>query len=235
MTQRRLKPREQGDLGELSAMEWLASQGATLAIPAFHSPDWDLIAELDSRLLRVQVKTSICRPRSDRWGVQIETRGGNQSWNGIVKYLDSSRCDYLFVLVGDGRRWFIPALALESRSGLTLGGPKYSEFEVEPGPPILPRLASRIEASPRGSAGAGEPGRTVNPVAKPEWVRVPPPPSPPQGPSARTRVSRNHQITIPLGPFRGAGLRVGQAIRVTAGGDGHLRLDRIEMPPSAPE
>jgi len=37
---------------------------------------------------------------------------------------------------------FIPALAVESRSGLTLGGPKYSEFEVEPGRPILPRPAS---------------------------------------------------------------------------------------------
>jgi len=47
--------------------------------------------------------------------------------------------------------------------------------------------------------------------------------------SARTRVSKNHQITIPLGPFRGAALQVGQAIRVTATGDGQLHLDRIEM------
>jgi Holliday junction resolvase-like predicted endonuclease len=236
----RLKPREQGDLGELSAMEWLAGRGARLFIPVFHSPDIDLIAELDDQLLRIQVKTCVCRDRPGRWSVHIATRGGNQSWNGIVKYLDSSRCDYLFVLVGDGRRWFIPAQALEGRSGLSLGGPKYSEFEVEPGNPIIPPRASTIAASPRGSAGAGEPGRTVNSVAKPEWVRIPPPPSPsvrselPAGPSARTRVSRNHQITIPLGPFRGAGLRVGEAIRVTADGDGQLRLDRIEMPADNP-
>ena len=43
----RLKPREQGDLGELSAMEWLASQGAKIYISVFHSPDVDLIAELE--------------------------------------------------------------------------------------------------------------------------------------------------------------------------------------------
>src|SRR4051794_26516324 len=92
MATARLKPREQGDLGEASAMEWLVSQGATIAMPVFHSPDWDLIAELDGKLLRVQVKTCVCRPRSDRWSVHIATRGGNQSWNGIVKYLDSSRC-----------------------------------------------------------------------------------------------------------------------------------------------
>jgi hypothetical protein len=118
-------------------MEWLASQGATIAIPVFHSPNWDLIAELEGRPLRVQVKTCINNPSPGRWAVQLSTRGGNQSWNGVIKYLDSSRCDYVFVLVGDGRRWFIPTDALECRSGLTLGGPKYSGFEIEPGRPIL--------------------------------------------------------------------------------------------------
>ena len=161
----RLKPREQGDLGELSAIEWLVGQRATIALPAFHSPDWDLIAEFGGELLRVQVKTCVNKPRADRWGVHIATRGGNQSWNGTVKYLDSSRCDYLFVLVGDGRRWFIPAHALEGRSGLSLGGPKYSEFEVERGRPIVPPATSTIATPLRGSAGVGEPGRTVNSVA----------------------------------------------------------------------
>ena len=59
-----LTPREQGDFGELSAMQWLASQGASVALPVGHSPDWDLIAELDGRLLRVQVKTCIASTRA---------------------------------------------------------------------------------------------------------------------------------------------------------------------------
>jgi hypothetical protein len=202
-------------------------------VPVFHSPDWDVIAELNGEVLRVQVKTCVNRPRPDRWGVHIATRGGNQSWNGVVKYLDNSRCDYLFVLVGDGRRWFIPAHALEGSSGLSLGGPKYSEFEVERGRPIVAGGGSTIPASPRGSAGVGEPGRTVNSVAKPERVRIPPPPSSPRPEpvicSARTRISKNHQVTIPLGPFRAAGLEVGDAIRVSAVGDA-LMLDRVEAP-----
>ena len=57
----RLKPRQQGDIGELSAMDWLAAQGAHLYIPVGHSPDIDLIAELDGRLIRVEVKTSTHR------------------------------------------------------------------------------------------------------------------------------------------------------------------------------
>jgi hypothetical protein len=36
------------------------------------------------------------------------TRGGNQSWNGLVKCFSASRCGFLFVLVADGRRWFHP-------------------------------------------------------------------------------------------------------------------------------
>ena len=53
-----------------------------------------------------------------------------------MKLLDPSRFDYLFVLVGDGRRWFIPAGRVEGGTALCLGGPKYGEFEVERGDPI---------------------------------------------------------------------------------------------------
>jgi hypothetical protein len=125
VTTPRLKPREQGDLGELSAMEWLASKGAKIFIPVFHSPDVDIVAGLRGRLHRIEVKTCT-HERDGRWGVLISTRGGNQSWNGVVKYFDPERCDFLFVHVGDGRRWFIPTNVLDCTSGLTLGGPKYS-------------------------------------------------------------------------------------------------------------
>ena len=152
-----MKPHEQGDFGELSAMHWLAKVGAKIWLPVGHSPDCDVIADLDGQLLRVQVKTSTCR-RKGRWEVTLCTRGGNQSWNGISKRLDPSRCDYLFVLVGDGRRWFIPSYALGGRSHIVLGGPKYSEFEVAPGDPIPARAplgpGSRIEQPLRGDARA---------------------------------------------------------------------------------
>ena len=116
-------------------MQWLAWQGASVAVPVFNNRHWDLMAELDGRPIRVQVKTSRCVGKS-RWAVTLATRGGNQSWSGLTKYLDPSRFDYLFVLVGDGRRWFIPADRVEGGRGLTLGGPKYAEFEVERGEPI---------------------------------------------------------------------------------------------------
>ncbi len=102
-----MNPRQQGDLGEASGIEWLTRWGAGVYFPLFHSPGIDLIAETEDRLLRVQVKTSTYWNKQ-RWQVNLKTCGGNQSWNGIVKFLEPTRCDWVFVLVADGRRWFIP-------------------------------------------------------------------------------------------------------------------------------
>lgn len=76
------------------------------------------------------MKTSTVARRG-RWEVAICTRGGNQSWNGIVKKLTAQRYDYLFVLVSDGRAWFIPSTEVGGQSALLLGGPKYAKFEVD--------------------------------------------------------------------------------------------------------
>lgn len=126
---------EQGDLGELSAASWFAVQGVSIAFPFGRNPDWDLAVELVSTLVRVQVKTSTCWHKG-RWSVTLCTRGGNRSWGGVVKRFSASRCDYLFVHVGDGRRWLIPSDKVEGGSGLLLGGPKYAMFEVDRGDPL---------------------------------------------------------------------------------------------------
>ncbi|MDQ5833596.1 MAG: group I intron-associated PD-(D/E)XK endonuclease, partial [Actinomycetota bacterium] len=141
MRERLINRSRQGDLGEASAIDWLTRQGATVSAPLGHSPDYDVVAEIGGRLIRVQVKTSVCRTATpeghERWTVVIRTNGGNQSWTGITKRFEHTKVDALFVLVGDGRRWFIPASAIESTGALALAGPKYSEFEVERDRPIV--------------------------------------------------------------------------------------------------
>jgi len=116
-------------------MEWLASKGYAVYYPIGHSPDCDVVVNDGHALRRVQVKTTR-RYYNRRWNVMICTRGGNQSWNGLVKRFSPARCDWLFVLVADGRRWFIPAAAIEGGTCVVLGGPKYAEFEVEAGRPF---------------------------------------------------------------------------------------------------
>ena len=131
MELRQANPRRQGDIGEAYAIKWLAQAGYRIYIPFGHSPDTDLIAESDDGLFRIQVKTCTSW-RKDRFEVSVCTNGGNQSWSGKVKLWESDRCDFLFVLVADGRQWFIPADAVKGTTKICLGGPKYSEFEVAP-------------------------------------------------------------------------------------------------------
>jgi hypothetical protein len=149
-----LPPREQGDYGERAALYWLVAQGAHVSIPFGHSSHYDLIADFDGRLARVQVKTSACRYKR-RWAVTVCTRGGNRSWSGLVKTLDLARFDYLFVLVADGRQWFIPAERVQGGSAIHLGGPKYSEFEVERGDPIpqTPTVRAPLQSAPATTRG----------------------------------------------------------------------------------
>ena len=128
-------PRRQGDLGELSAMEWLASVGAALYVPIGHSPDIDVVASFEGRLVRVQVKTCGLFVRG-RWHVSLVTRGGNRSWSGIVKHFSPERADFLFVHVADGRRRFVPATEVGGGTAILLGGPKYAAYEIEPGRPF---------------------------------------------------------------------------------------------------
>jgi PD-(D/E)XK nuclease superfamily protein len=139
MQLRQANPRTQGDLGELAAMEWLGRNGYNVWAPLFHSRDVDLIAPRGAAVLRVQVKTSTALVRENVYMVSICTSGGNQSWNRVVKKLDPSLIDYLFVLVASGRRWFIPAAAIVTGRAISLGGPKYAEYEVEGWAALAPR------------------------------------------------------------------------------------------------
>ena len=134
-------PRWQGDQGERSAITWFLEQDIPVFAPIGHSPDVDLVALRGREVSRVQCKTTT-QFRNGRWEVTVCTRGGNRSWNGTVKLLDPASYDQLFVLVADGRRWLIPSGAVGGGAGIRLGGPKYSEYEIESGRPIRERRLS---------------------------------------------------------------------------------------------
>jgi PD-(D/E)XK endonuclease len=250
--ERLINRRQQGDLGEASAIEWLASLGATVLIPLGHSPDFDLVADAGGRLLRIQVKSSTQRVRTanghPRSVVALVTSGGNRSWNGVSKRLDPSRFDYLFALTGDGRRWFIPSTALEARNAISLGGPKYSEFEIDPGRPIErlvygepPVLES---ATPAGEYPRGQRTAAVNRQAQPSQVRLLPPPFRPRpgfqpskydrkaGRAGEAVLNQKRRVTLPRQACNEAGLQDGDRMRVRSDGDGRLVIERIEPPPA---
>jgi hypothetical protein len=55
--------------------KWLGWKGYPVWIPFGHSPNVDLVAEIDERLVRIQVKTSTVRYKRG-YAVTLCTRGG---------------------------------------------------------------------------------------------------------------------------------------------------------------
>jgi PD-(D/E)XK endonuclease len=141
-------PRGQGERGEQLAALWFESHGLSVFVPFLHNPrDFDFIVDWGESVKRIQVKTST-QFRKGRWDVTLCTRGGNRSWSGLVKHLDPTRYEYLFVIVADGRQWLIPSAEVEGGCGIRLGGPKYEQYELEPGQPLLQNPAPLDSAPP---------------------------------------------------------------------------------------
>ncbi len=152
-----------------------------------------------------------------------------------MKRFDATGTDYLFVLLGDGRRWFIPARVVEAGTSIQLGGPKYSEHEIEGGRAIGGLVygseTSSLESpTAPGEYRSGQTGCAVNALAQPSQVRILSPPSRPAR-AAQTRVWGKRRITIPLRAFDGAQLALGDRLRASADGPGRVILERIEPSP----
>ena len=245
--ERLINRRQQGDLGEASAIEWLTRQGATVFIPFGHSPDVDLVIELRGRVFRIQVKTSTFsdRPQSDveRYSVLLATNGGNQSWSGVAKKFDPSRFDFLFVLSGEGRRWLIPSAAIEAETSITVGGPKYAEFEIEPSQGIR-HLIYADEAPLESGETQGEypRGQRMAAVNGPALAFAgSTPASPIKPPIKRSRyerklgqnslavINQKRRVTLPQAPFFAAGLQNGDRVRVRSEGFGRVVLERADL------
>ena len=245
---RLINRRQQGDLGEASAIEWFTRLGATVLVPLGHSPDYDLVADLDGQLIRVQVKTSTQFTQTPdghiRRVVSLRTCGGNQSWTGIAKEIDSARVDVVFALTGDGRRWAIPSDCLGARSSIHLGGANYSEFEIDPSPAIDHLVYG--ERPPLNSAPAsgeyprGQRTAAVNRQALPSQVRLLPPPLPSRpsgfrhtryerrsGRRGLTTINAKRKVTLPQQAVIEAGLDVGDRLRVHSYGYGRVVLERV--------
>ena len=176
-------PRGQGERGEQLAAPWFESHGVTVFVPFLHNPrDFDFIVEWGDGVHRIQVKTST-QFRKGRWDVAVCTTRRQPQLERTRQRLDPTRYEYLFVVVGDGRQWLIPLAEVTAELGSGSGGPKYGEYEIEPGQPLLQNAAPLDSAPPWRDSRAVKGDATVNALAQPSQVRILLPPLGPTGPS----------------------------------------------------
>lgn len=251
--ERIINRRQQGDLGEASAIDWFTRRGAIVSTPLGHSPDYDLVVGLEGELHRVQVKTSTQEATTPdghtRYPVMLATNGGNQSWNRRIKRFDPSRFDLLFVLLGCGRRWLLPAGGIEANNVVRLGGRKYSEFEIEPVDPIAELVHAPSDGSLNSPRRGGVSKRSTDGDCKSSGYAfagsnpassIHPPAFDPVrferslGRCGQTVISRKRLVTVPKQPAAEAGLRPGDRIRVRSDGPGRLLFERIDEAGATP-
>lgn len=140
----------------------------------------------------------------------------------------------------------IPSDCLEARNSIRLGGAKYSEYEIDPAPPIDQLVYG--ERRPLNSIPAlgeyprGQRTAAVNGQALPSQVRLLPPPLPRResrfkrtkyerklGRCGQTTINEKRKVTIPQQAVLEAGLDVGDRLRVRGHGYGRIVLERIGL------
>ena len=119
--------KDQGNIGEAAAILYFTKIGAKVSKPLFENTPYDLVVDIGGNLKRVQVKTSSSLNKYDNYVLELRTKGGNKSWNCVVKLADSSGCDLLFAYCENGDMYLIPVEEFDGQGRITLGH-KYEKF-----------------------------------------------------------------------------------------------------------
>lgn len=118
----------QGNIGEAAAILHFARLEYIVSKPLFENTPYDLLIDDGAGIQRVQVKTTSSL-RNSNYRVELRTKGGNTSWNGVVKCVTSSQCDLLFVYCEDGTQYLIPVDLIDGQTMVTLS-PSYAVYKI---------------------------------------------------------------------------------------------------------
>ena len=120
----------QGNIGLGKAIEYFTSKCIPVSLPLNDTQSYDLIADFNGKLQRVQVKTTrYTETEGKSYAVQLRNCGGNKTGKARAILFDNTSCDYLFVYTGANKMYLIPAQDIDAKNTITVGI-KYTEYEV---------------------------------------------------------------------------------------------------------
>lgn len=120
----------QGNIGLGKAIEYFTSNQIPISIPLNDTQSYDLIADFNGKLQRVQVKTSRFSTTDGKsYTVQLRNCGGNRTGKARVVKFDNTKCDYLFIYTGDDKSYLIPTCEIKCKNSIKVGL-KYIKYEV---------------------------------------------------------------------------------------------------------
>lgn len=120
----------QGNIGLGEAIAYFLRQGITVSVPINDSQDYDLVADIDGLLSKVQVKTTRSKSEYEIYKVNLRNTGGS-SGKVNSRLCESTNIDYIFILTEQGIKYLIPFIDIENNTNSINLGIKWEEFIVQ--------------------------------------------------------------------------------------------------------
>lgn len=120
----------QGNMGLGKAIEYFTSNQIPIAIPLNDTQPYDLIADFNGGLQRIQVKTTRYSDNNGKtYKVQLRNCGGNKTGKARAVLFNNKTCDYLFVYTAAEKIYLIPSKEIKVVNSMSIGK-KYDKYEV---------------------------------------------------------------------------------------------------------
>lgn len=120
----------QGNMGLGKAIEYFTSNQIPISIPLNDTQPYDLIADMNGKLYKIQVKTTRHTSNNGKsYEVQLRNTGGNRTGSTRIVLFDNSLCDYVFVYTAAEKCYLIPSNVISAKHSICVGV-DYKEYEV---------------------------------------------------------------------------------------------------------
>jgi hypothetical protein len=112
-----MNTKQQGAIGVAKAIAYYTGLGYAVFIPVSDVSRYDLVVDDGNGPKRIEVKSTV----QMQGRVQLRTLGGNQSWNGVVKFISPDDCDEVFCYnINTGTHKIFTATELAGRTTVTV-------------------------------------------------------------------------------------------------------------------
>jgi len=125
-----MKPKQKGDLAVAEAIHYYMTNGYEVCLPIGDKRPYDLIAEFEGKMQRVQIKYAGFYNAVGKHKVALRITDGNQSRHTAQIYNDED-FDTLFVYTASGRKFVLPWEEVKVRNELSIEHNKYSAYEIK--------------------------------------------------------------------------------------------------------
>ena len=100
---------QQGNVGLGMAIAYYTSKCISVLLPLNDTQPYDLVIDKDSKLYKVQVKTTQqLNKNKTAYVVQLKNTGGS-SGKSTIRHFNKNSCDIVFIFTKDGQMYEIPS------------------------------------------------------------------------------------------------------------------------------